>query len=325
MGKATKTPEGTWRIQFMVRGVRDGGTFPTKRAADDYQARRRSEIIATSTGKAGSVKTLIQAFDEYAEKVSSTKRGETKELVRLNAFKRQRLPVHKKMSDITTADLVQWRDSRLAINARGSVLRDMTLLGNVFEVARREWQWIPTNPMTDVKRPANPDHRERTITPQEIRAMLRALRYAPKVRSVSNAVGHCFLLALSTGMRAGELCAIGWKDVKKDHVVLHVSKTGAGRLVPLSAVGRKLIQRMEGWDDVSVFGLKPQTLDANFRKYRDKAGLAGFTFHDSRRNAATRISQLVQPLMLTRIFGWKDPKMAMTYYAPTVSDMADLL
>ena len=51
----------------------------------------------------------------------------------------------------------------------------MTLLGSVLEVARREWQWIPTNPMRDVKRPANPDHRERIISGLEVRQMLRAL------------------------------------------------------------------------------------------------------------------------------------------------------
>jgi integrase len=74
-----------------------------------------------------------------------------------------------------------------------------------------------------------------------------------------------------------------------------------------------------------VFGVSSQTLDALFRRARDRAGLAGFTFHDARRNAATRISKLVDPLMLCRIFGWRNPKMAMTYYAPSASEMAQYL
>jgi integrase len=128
-------------------------------------------------------------------------------------------------------------------------------------------------------------------------------------------------------MRAGELCAIRWPDVKADHVVLHVSKTGAGRHVPVSAVGLRILKRMKGWDSETVFGLKPQTLDANFRKYRDRAGLKGFTFHDSRHTAATRVALLpnMTLLMLCKIFGWKNPKQAMTYFNPTTRQMAALL
>ena len=159
MAKPKKTPEGTWRVQFMVGGVRDGGTFPTAREANEYQARRTAELLAVKSGKVGTVKTLRDALRRYAEEVSPTKRGEAKEIIRLAVFERQALPLDKKLASLTTADLALWRDSRLAVNARGSVLRDMTLLGSVLEVARREWQWIETNPMRDVKRPANPDHR----------------------------------------------------------------------------------------------------------------------------------------------------------------------
>jgi hypothetical protein len=82
---------------------------------------------------------------------------------------------------------------------------------------------------------------------------------------------------------------------------------------------------MKGWDAVSVLGIKSQTLDALFRRARDRAGLAGFTFHDSRRNAATSISRRVDPLMLCRIFGWKKADQALTYYAPSASLIAGRL
>lgn len=329
MASPQKNPNGTWRIQFMVSGQRVAGTFPTKRAADEFKAKKTAEILAQTSGKTGTVKTLLEALDEYALKVSPTKRGNDKEQIRLVAFKGQdhKLPLKKKLSDITKGDLAEWRDRRLALNSRGSVLRDMTLLGHVFEVARRDWEWIEVNPMRDVKRPGEPDHRERVISPREIRRMLRAMKYSPQVRSVSNAVAHCFLLALSTGMRAGELCAIKWGDVKKDYVVLHVSKTGSGRDVPVSPVGLRIIERMRGWDDEFVFGMKSQSLDANFRKYRERAGLSGFTFHDARHTAATRLAVKpgINPLILCKIFGWKQTKMALTYFNPTASQMAGML
>lgn len=325
MAKPKKTPEGTWRVQFMVQGVRDGGTFPTAREANEYQARRTAELLAVKSGKVGTVKTLRDALRRYAEEVSPTKRGESKEIIRLAAFERQALPLDKKLASLTTADLALWRDSRLAVNARGSVLRDMTLLGSVLEVARREWQWIETNPMRDVKRPANPDHRQRVISGVEVRRMLRAMGYTRgPARSVSQAVACAFLLALSTGMRAGEICGLTWDRVRGDHVRLLETKNGTARDVPLSTVGRRIIARMEGFDAVLVFGISSQTLDALFRKYRGRAGLAGFTFHDSRHTAATRLalSGKVQALELCAIMGWKNPKQAMTYFNPTASQLA---
>ena len=327
MAKPVKTPEGTWRIQFMVQGIRCDGTFATKREADHYQAKRKAEVLAARQDGPGAVKTLGEALDTYAEKISPTKRGCNKELIRLLAFKRQVLPIKKPIGNVTTSDLVVWRDSRLAINARGSVLRDMTLLGTVFEVARREWQWIKTNPMKDVKRPGNPDHREVVIDFLTIRKMLRALRYGYPVRSVSCAVAHAFLLALSTGMRAGEIADLKWSDVLSDHVIVRISKTGKGRKVALSAVGIRILERMRGWDEESVFGLSPSTLSANFMKYRNMAGLEGFTFHDSRHTACTRIALIpgMTEMILCKLLGWKTTKQAMTYFNPSVKQMTERL
>ena len=74
-----------------------------------------------------------------------------------------------------------------------------------------------------------------------------------------------------------------------------------------------------------MFGLTPQTLAAMFIKYRKRAGLEGFTFHDARHSAATRIAQRLHVLDLCLVFGWKNPKMAMTYYQPKASDLAKRL
>lgn len=139
------------------------------------------------------------------------------------------------MAEVSTADLVMWRDARLKRVERGTVLREITLLGHVFEIARREWGWISVNPMKDVGRPAAPDHREIVISGPQVRRMLRQFGWkgaSNPVRSVTEAVAVCMLAALLTGMRAGELCALQWVDLNSDYVRLHTSKTGKGRDVP---------------------------------------------------------------------------------------------
>lgn len=152
--------------------------------------------------------------------------------------------------------------------------------------------------------------------------MLRQLEWRRGgVRSVSQAVAACFVLVLQTGMRAGELCALTWGNVKPDHCVVAAGKTGK-RIVPLTPASIKTLARLKGWDSGLVFGLQSQTLDTLFRRARDRAGLAGFTFHDSRHTAATRLAQRLHVLDLCKVFGWRNTARAMTYYNPKAGDLA---
>lgn len=325
MATPVKTDAGTWRIQIEVRGQRESGTFPTKREATEWAAQKSTEIRAMASGQAGTIKTLSDALKRYGEEVSHHKRGWAKELIRLKAFEQQPLfPGRKRLNDLAPADITSWRDARLKINARGSVLRDMTLLSSVLEVARRDWQWIARNPMADVRRPAEPDHRERVISGPEVRRLLRQLgwRCDAPARTVSQAVANCFLVALATGMRAGELCGLTWSRVNDDHVSLQTTKSGKPRDVPLTPTARRAIGLMRGFDDALVFGLQSQSLDALFRKARGRAGLDGFTFHDARHTAATRLAQRLHVLDLCKMFGWSSTTRALTYYNPTASDIA---
>ena len=325
MASPKKTAQGTWRVQLEINGVRDSATFDTKRQADEWNARRTIELKAEGKSGPGAGKTLKDALRRYAEEEAPKKRGSSKEIIRLAAFegpKHHGLPIKKKIQTVTSDDIARWRDDRLTLNARGSVLRDLGLLSAVMECARREWKWIKVNPVRDVKKPANPDHRERIIRADETRKVLRALGYAMPVRTVSQAVAVCFLTALATGMRAGELCGLTWDDVKGDHVVLLVTKNGKRRDVPLTPVAQRLIEGMRGWDAVSVFGLQSQSLDTLFRRARTRANLSGFLFHDARHTAATALARKLDVLTLCKVFGWSNTKQALTYFNPSASDIA---
>lgn len=328
MATPRKTAQGTWRIQIDVRSTRDSGTFPTARDAREWAAQRTAEIRALAKGKGGAVKTLEDALRRYMLEVTPDKRGWAKESIRLKAFlgsdAHAKLPRRRKLDDIQATDLAAWRDARLRLNSRGAVLRDMTLLGAVLETARADWGWLERNPMQEVRRPAEPDHRERLVTGAELAAMLDQLGYADgaPVRSVSQAVAVCALAALETGMRAGELCGLTWTRVHGTYVRLDVTKNGKAREVALTPRAQELLERMRGWDAVLVFGLKSQSLDALWRKARGRAKLSGFTFHDLRHTAATRLAQRLHVLDLCRMFGWTNPKMAMRYYNTSAAEIA---
>lgn len=68
-----------------------------------------------------------------------------------------------------------------------------------------------------------------------------------------------------------------------------------------------------------------QSLDALFRKVRDKAGIENLHFHDTRHEAITRLSKKLDVLALARMIGHRDIKELMTYYNESASDISKKL
>jgi len=324
MSSIQKTEKG-YRVQVAVKGVRDSASFPTKREAQQWGAKREMELRTETVGTT-TTKTLADAFKRYALEVTPTRKGWRWEQLRLAAFERSILPCKLRLPQITPEHIAAWRDIRIKEVSAGTVLRESVLLSSVFEMAIREWRWISSNPVRIIRKPSKPAHRERLITLHEIKAMLRALDYCvgQPAKSVTQTVALCFLAALRTGMRAGELTGLTWERVHGNYVRLEMTKTGVARDVPLSTKAQRIFRMAKGFDLEMVFGVKSQTLDTLFRRARDKAGLSGFTFHDSRHVAATWMgrSGKVEMLELCRIFGWQDPRHALIYFNPTVSDLA---
>lgn len=320
MASIQKTPKG-YRVQIAIKGERDSQTFATKREAQQWAALREVDIRAPK----GSTKTLADTLRRYADEVATTHKGWRHEHLRISAFERV-LPIKLPLVSITPEHIAQWRDDRLRLVSPGAVLRDISLLSAVFEMARREWRWIESNPVKIIRKPPAPEHRARLITWHEIKVMLRALEHHPNQppKSITQALALCFLAALRTGMRGGELAGLTWDKYHGHYARLDTTKTGVGRDVPLSTKARRIFEQMRGFDRVLVFGLSSQTRDTLFRRARDRAGLSGFTFHDSRHCAATWLgrSGRVELLEFCKIFGWTDTKHALVYFNPTVSDLA---
>ena len=322
----------SWKVQIAIRGLRENKSFKTKREAESWASRRETEIRDAKSLHPGERHTLLDALRKYAEEVSPTKRGERWETIRLLAFEKHELPLKKMIATIEPADLAIWRDSRLAVISRGSVLREISLLSAVLESARREWRWIDQNPIRDMRKPKEPDHRKIIINWTQIKAMLRQLGYRKGVvRTVSQSVACALLIALRTGMRAGEIAGLTWDRVCDGYCVLELTKNGKSRDVPLTPKARAVIEQMRGFDPVLVLGLKVQTLDTLFRRARIRAGMSGFTFHDSRHTAATWIAGRMKSngiaaqqavFDLCKMFGWTKLDQALVYYNASAADIA---
>lgn len=304
-------------------------TFDTLRDAKHWAKEIEVKLKAESAGKFNHI-TLLNALERYRDEIVIHHRGQIRDISRINRIiNALELPINLSLEEITKYHIIDWREKRLKTLKASSVKRDMSLMSAFFNICVKEWGYIKESPMADVSKPSNILHRERIITDSEINSMLQQLNYdsATKPITIGKQVAVIFLLALETGMRASEICGLTWDRVflEQKKVYLHITKNGRPREVPLSKKAIELLMQMQNINDNKVFALESATLDAYFRKARKHAGLEGFTFHDTRHTAATRIAQKLKLLDLCKMFGWSDPKRAMTYYNPTATEIADIL
>ena len=280
---------------------------------------------AIGAGRIAEFVTTHQAISRYLDEETPKHRGSKREYDRVAALKTQLPDIP--LSKVTPAHIIAWRDARLSQVKPATALRELKIVDLIFKrCCSLEWRYLANNPCKGVDRPKSSASRTRTIKGTEVRKMLRALGYPSRVNE-TNATGWLFLLALCTGMRQGELLGVEWAHVFPRHIHLPKTKNTEPRDVPLSPVARRIIEAMHGYHKSSVFDLTTARVQREFAKARREAGVSGFTFHDARHTAATRIGMggRLTLQQMCSMFGWRDPRMAMLYFNPKASDIANLL
>jgi len=108
--------------------------------------------------------------------------------------------------------------------------------------------------------------------------------------------GPVFWFAYHTGRRRGEILQIRKEDVNLKEGIIRIrattTKTGSPDRIPLIGELLTLTQQLMAQDPASpwLFNYHGKRFEPSWRTWRDasrKAGLAGKTFHDTRRTAAT--------------------------------------
>jgi len=307
-----------WRAEIMVAGRRKSKVHPTRQEARDWAA--REETLMRGGARAAAAISFGEVMQRYARDVSPTKRGHRWEEIRLLRLATDSIGRHR-VADLTPRVLGEWRDMRLREVSPGTVLREMTLLRSVCVQAVSEWGLMPVNPMDGVKRPSQPPARDRLPTDAEIEAL--QISAGNDLTKATARAFHAFLFAMETAMRAGEILSLVPDRVDLDARTarLPMTKNGTAREVPLSTEAVRLLQALP--PGRTCFALSSRQLDALWRKLRDRAGVEGLTFHDSRAAALTRLSRKVDVLTLARISGHRDINLLMrVYYRETASDIA---
>lgn len=319
----------TWFVQIQRKGIRRSATFNSKIDAVQWAADNESAIVA------GKQKTIIpnltfgELLDRYVKEVSSTKRGEKWERIRIKKIKSD--PIAKiKLQELSETHIAEWRDRRLKCVSNATVRREWNLLSSACSIAVKEWKWLEKHPMRDVRRPKAPQGRDRRITHQEEESILHCIGYdrnsPPNTQSAR--VGAAFLFAIETAMRVSEITGLAWDkvDVNKRTAHLEQTKNDTRRTVPLSSEAVRILEQLRFvCRGESVFDIKSGNLDALFRKAKTKAMIEDLHFHDTRHEAITRLASKLEVLELARMVGHQNLKQLLTYYNATPEELAKKL
>jgi integrase len=211
-----------------------------------------------------------------------------------------------------------------------TVRNHLVLLGLMFRSARR-WRWVSENPLDLVEKPAPGDGDTETIDSGTIAGLLSAYRLLEaeaddEERFWFGAARRMTVVALSTGLRRGELLGLRWKDVNlleravsvrqqfvRNEITAPKSKAGR-RTVPLGQVACLALEeqyRASRYraEDSTVFShpalgtpLDPSKLTSYARKALTKAGVPESfrPWHGMRHTALTETAAAGVPAMFVQ-------------------------
>jgi integrase len=186
--------------------------------------------------------------------------------------------------------------------------------------------WLHNNPVSKISKPSEAPPRNRRISQDEINTILNICEYTHSQTPTTKRhyVAWCFLFAVETAMRAGEIIGMQWINVYDDFIVLPDTKNGSKREVPLLPSAIELISLVKGIDKNKVIPLSSDSLKNIFARIVKQANIQNLTFHDTRHEAITRLAQLLDVKDLSKVTGHKDINVLVnTYYNPTASELAE--
>lgn len=317
-----------WRVEVYRDGKRKSKTCSTKTEAILWGAEEEKKLELMANGM--QPETLFSdVIKRYLNEVTPTKRGEKHEFNRLTRFLHHPI-TDKYISDVTRHDLELWIKERLETVKGESVRRELSTIGHIFKVAVERWGYIQNSPMVGLQQPQASKPRTQRFTQEDIDEIIKISGYNESLKTAKARTGAAMLFAVETAMRAGEICNLTWDNVnlEKRTAFLPITKNGSSRIVPLTKAAVKILERLK--DEIeqgdTCFQVKSNILDATFRKLKKTANREYLHFHDTRREALTRLAKKVDVMTLAKISGHKDIRILQNvYYAPNMEEVAELL
>lgn len=328
----------TWRAIVRRKGFPPKSkTFESKRLAEEWAALVEMQMGVSEFDplqlKRANQMTVKDIFDRYLTDVIPHKRGRNesgtvRRLIKNCSFMSLRL------AQISPKHIRDWRDARLKEVQAQSVNREFNTMSAVFTHAIRELGVpLDANPCKSVTRFKGSDKpRDKRWSDEDIGKILKACNWSEdmQIKTGRDYVGWALQLGVETAMRIGELCQLTVGDFHPRAKYAHLknTKNGDARMVPLNKKALRYFEilcRGKKPED-KIIPLQANTLGEYVLDVRRACGLEHLQFHDSRHEAATRLSKkLSNVLELSAVTGHRSLKSLKRYYNPTPAEIASKL
>lgn len=230
----------------------------------------------------------------------------------LNHIRLHIIPAFGKKTALSEKDVQGYVLDKLEHGAAPCTVRDIvTVLRMIAQYGAKLGAWEP--PAWRIKYPSTMEKREiEVLSRKDHQKILAHIKANPDYRNAG------IYICLSAGLRIGEICALQWKDIDMDKMILHVRDTlervytpeddthtrlmmgsaktrNSVRDIPLTKDVRQLLEAlMKGQDpdnfllSASPRPLEPRTYRYYYHRYMKSAGLPYVRFHGLRHSFATR-------------------------------------
>jgi integrase len=219
------------------------------------------------------------------------------------------------LSNITSWHVEKFKSQRKDQDLSLSTInRELTVLKRVFNLGI-EWKLTSYNPVKGVKFFKIPLQKLRVLSEEEFLKLYNAA--SPHLKPI-------LLIAVSTGMRRGEVLSLKWEDIDLKNGVIFVkdSKTYESRAIPMNEGLIENLELKKASTNEYLFcntdGTAIESVNRSFHTARRRSRIAYCTFHCLRHTFATRaVMAGVDIVTVQETLGHKTIAMTKRYSHPT--------
>lgn len=256
----------TWHIDFTINGRRYRHSLQTSRK--DMASKIADKIYNdTLQAEYGFLRdlTVRDAVNRFLEYSKIAKKSYIHDIARGRAIVDFFQP-YTPIKSIKSLDVEQFRAHLKTQGLKGSTVnRYLALLKTIINKLIKDELFDGRNPVSGI-RFFKETPKLNYFEPEEVE---KILDYARMISSNAKTVSQFYfypfiLIAVSTGMRAGEIFGLTWRDLKPGHLVIRTSKSGKGRIIPISAWLHEFIEGLPHHSDFVIATM--HRLTNTFRK-----------------------------------------------------------
>jgi len=226
---------GRWQSIVRVKGYPERTqTFDSKTDAKLWSKNIELELHREEHGlKKSNDPTFKEWIERYKKEIVIHKKSKIMESKLVKYILTEGF-VNYRVDKVDSSLIAGYRDRALKSLKSSSVNRRLAVISHMYSIARKEWNYKVDNPVLGIRRPTNPEPRDRRFSKEELDKLLKGNRADPHMKFLIE-------LALETTLRRSEIA-----NIKPEHwrgQVLKIVKAKVKpRTIPLTKRAQELLK-----------------------------------------------------------------------------------